>query len=259
MVITMDELARLIDGEQDLARVFVRAINDWGDKFPVDFDGVWTFLGYSAKGNALRKLTKRFEEGVDFLLESYPARHPSGGGAPLKRYRLTLDAFERFALSTQSERGTLVRDFFVALKKQYFRTLDNVHQHTPEALINESNLFLEGEHGKLAQSIDWAPKGRERAVKYQLFEREGGVMEVPCRHGQVDLVTATEIIEVKPMTMWKHALGQVLAYSACFPEHRARIHLYMDDEEQSTDYSDMSDICCRVGVRVTFHQPSVLQ
>jgi hypothetical protein len=253
----MDEPERVIEGGQDMARVFVRAFDNWDKKFSVNFDSVWTFLGYSSKGNALRRLKQKFAAGVDFLTESYPARHPSGGGAPVKQYMLTPAAFERFALSTESERGTLVRDFFVALKEQYFHTLENIHQHTPAALINESNLFLEGEHTKLAQSIEWAPKGSERAVQCYVHECEGGVMEIPCRHGQVDIVTATEVIEVKPLTMWKHALGQVLAYSACFPKHRARIHLYMDDEEQSTDLSDIIEICCRVGVRVTFHQHSV--
>lgn len=242
-----------------MARVFIQAINDRDNPFPIDFNSVWTFLGYSNKGNALRKLKQRFVCGVDFLMESYPARHPLGGGAPEKRYRLTTAAFEKYAIGTESERGTLVRDFFVALKEQYFHTIENVHQHTPEALMNENNLFLEREYKKLAQSIEWGPKGSERAVKSYLQEREGGIMEVPCRHGQVDLVTATEVVEVKSMTMWKHALGQVLAYSACFPKHRARIHLYMDNEEQGTDLSDIIEVCSRVGVRVTLHQTSILQ
>lgn len=254
----MDERAPLIEGEQDMAKILITALGDSGNKFPIDFDFVWTFLGYSSKGNASRKLTGKFEEGVDFLLETYPARSQSGGGAPLKRYRLTPDAFERFALSTESERGTLVRDFFVTLKKKYFHTLDNVYQQSPEALIDESKRFLEGEHKKLACTIIGRPPGAERVVQCCLCELEGGVLEVPCKYGQVDLVTATEVIEVKSMSKWKHALGQVLAYSTCFPKHRARIHLYKD-EAQGPDLSDIIEVCSRVGIRVTFHQSTLPQ
>jgi hypothetical protein len=42
--------------QEEMARVFINAFGDDSSKFPFDFDRVWTFLGYSTKASALRKL-----------------------------------------------------------------------------------------------------------------------------------------------------------------------------------------------------------
>jgi hypothetical protein len=47
--------------------------------------------------------------------------------------------------------------------------------------------------------------------------------------------TETEIIEVKQVSDWKAALGQILTYSAFFPEHTKRIHLFGDYTPQKKE------------------------
>lgn len=230
-----------------MAAVFIKAFKDSDKTFPINFEQVWTFLGYSTKASALRKLCKRFAEGEDYIKGSIPARGP-----PRDLYHLTTSAFERFALMADSERGVLVRDFFVALKKQYFLTLANTDQQRHEVLVKRSNQFLENERQKLARPLR-IQKGQERRVTEELAELEGGVMEVVCKCGQADLLTEEEIVEVKSISKWKHALGQVLAYSTCFPEHHARIHLFLDNEVESSDLSTIIGVCHTFGVRVTFH------
>lgn len=230
-----------------MAAVFTRAFEDSNNAFPINFERVWTFLGYSTKANALRKLSKRFAEGVDYCKTTVPT-----SGAWRDLYHLTTDAFENFALMAESRRGTLVRDFFVALKKQYFQTLANTNQQSHEDLVMKSSQFLMEERQKLAQPIQ-IYKATERRVREELFEREGGIMEVACKCGQADLLTEEEVVEVKSIFKWKHALGQVLAYSTCFPEHRARIHLYQDDAVESSDLSSIIAVCAKFDVRVTLH------
>lgn len=66
----------------------------------------------------------------------------------------------------------------------------------------------------------------ERQIRDRLQVELGGEAEVITAVGRIDLLTATEIIEIKNINEWKEALGKLLAYSAFFPEHSKRIHLF---------------------------------
>lgn len=66
----------------------------------------------------------------------------------------------------------------------------------------------------------------EAEIRNRLYQELGGEIEVITLAGRVDLLTATELIEVKKIEEWKDALGQVLSYSPFFPSHAKRIHLF---------------------------------
>ena len=66
----------------------------------------------------------------------------------------------------------------------------------------------------------------EQQIRDALKVLLGGQSEVITSAGRIDLLTDTQIIEVKRVDEWKSALGQVLAYSAFFPSHQKRIHLF---------------------------------
>jgi hypothetical protein len=77
---------------------------------------------------------------------------------------------------------------------------------------------------------DWlqlqARKGPEYPIQLRMHEELGGKMEAFTVVGRIDLVTDTEVIEIKQIAQWKDALGEVLAKGQCFPEHHKRIHLF---------------------------------
>jgi hypothetical protein len=107
-------------GDQDLAAVFIKSFDDKGNDFPIDFDEAWCWLGYSTKGNALRKLKGRvFKEGVDCeCVKGGVIQTDEGsyeGFAPDKYY-LTERAFETFAMVALTEAGERVREFFRAIQ-----------------------------------------------------------------------------------------------------------------------------------------------
>jgi hypothetical protein len=56
---------------------------------------------------------------------------------------------------------------------------------------------------------------------------------------------------VKAISAWKHTLGQALAYSGCFPEHKPRIHLFVNELDDTVDVSSICAVCKKFGVRVT--------
>jgi hypothetical protein len=48
--------------------------------------------------------------------------------------------------------------------------------------------------------------------------------------GLIDILTENELIEVKPFYQWKSALGQILAYSYSYKDHKKRLHLIGEPE-----------------------------
>lgn len=64
---------------QDLAIALVNS----DDRFPVDFDEAWQWLGYSTKQAAKKKLTRNFEEGLDYSTKWMSVPHGNGSTASL--------------------------------------------------------------------------------------------------------------------------------------------------------------------------------
>ena len=75
----------------------------------------------------------------------------------------------------------------------------------------------------------------EHQVVQRLQAKLGGQTEVVTAIGRIDLLTETEIIEVKQVSDWKAALGQILTYAVFFPEHTKRIHLFGDCTPQKKE------------------------
>jgi hypothetical protein len=110
----------------------------------------------------------------------------------------------------------------------------------------------------LFQEIDVIPKyfniknyeNAEAQVCDRLKNGLGGLGEVNTSAGRIDLLTDDEIIEIKRITDWKAALGQILVYSAFYPEHRKRIHLFGKCSEL-TKLPDIEAACLAFDVNVT--------
>ena len=68
--------------------------------------------------------------------------------------------------------------------------------------------------------------------------------------GQLDILTAAEVIEVKDVKAWKAALGQVLVYGGQYPSHSLRLHLF--GAVRSDMVRLIENECSRFGVQVTW-------
>jgi len=93
------------------------------DEFPVDFDLAWEWTGYSRKSDAKNALLNAgFIDGIDFqVLRSIP-QNPKGG-RPAEKINLTIDCFKSFAMMAGTERGYLVRRYFIECEKELKRRL----------------------------------------------------------------------------------------------------------------------------------------
>ena len=93
-------------------------------------------------------------------------------------------------------------------------------------------------------------KKRESLYAKDLAIALDGQREVKTLAGAIDVLTATEVIEVKKIGSWKHAIGQVLVYGDYYPSHQKRIHLY--GETQESFLSMIEKHCEKRGILVTW-------
>lgn len=74
--------------------------------------------------------------------------------------------------------------------------------------------------------ITTPPQGSEAWYRDRLAVKLNGKIEVTTPSGRIDILTKTEVIEVKKSNGWKGAIGQVKCYGQYYPKHKLRIHLF---------------------------------
>lgn len=95
--------------------------------------------------------------------------------------------------------------------------------------------------GKIDPSIDIHKKVKtaqgkiEKEIQVKLSKELNGQTEISTLAGRIDILTATEVIEVKSVRQWKDALGQVLVYGDYYPSHSMRIHLFGETQKSYLD------------------------
>ena len=93
-------------------------------------------------------------------------------------------------------------------------------------------------------------KVSEKSYSDDLAKKLNGLREVKTLAGNIDVLTSEEIIEVKLVSSWKAALGQVLVYGHYYPSHQQRIHLY--GETQDSFLAMIKNHCYQLGVKMTW-------
>lgn len=92
----------------------------------------------------------------------------------------------------------------------------------------------------------------EAKYRDRLAKQLKGITEVQTPNGRIDILTSKEIIEVKCVKKWKHALGQIIAYSPYYPHHKKRIHLYGQLPEKRL--KEIKKHCRQQDVKVTWEE-----
>ena len=112
--------------------------------------------------------------------------------------------------------------------------------------------------GKLADANllpDWCSIKRkrhpERDVRDRLQSQLGGQVEAYTRYGLIDLLTATELIEIKTVDRWKDAVGHILAKAHRYPNHAKRLHLFSSEEPI---LETIEQVCTPHNIRVTYEK-----
>lgn len=99
-------------------------------------------------------------------------------------------------------------------------------------------------------------KIKEKVVRDALKSRVGGMPEVLSPSGSIDLLTRSEVIEVKHYRGWKEGIGQVVAYGSHYPSRGKRLHLFAPKgDTRASKYVELAEsVCLTCEVRVTFEE-----
>ena len=94
---------------------------------------------------------------------------------------------------------------------------------------------------------------KECSVRDALASLVGGESEVETPAGFIDVLSETEVIEVKYYRQWKHGLGQVLAYQSYYPCLARRLHLFahVGDVDTRNYFALAKNVCDGHEVKVT--------
>jgi hypothetical protein len=111
-------------------------------------------------------------------------------------------------------------------------------------VINKINEF------EPEQPISPPTKGTEASYRDRLAEKLKGKVEVHTKAGRIDILTDTEVIEVKRVSGWKGAIGQVKSYGHFYPNHSLRIHLFGKLTENRLRM--IQGVCQSEGILVTY-------
>jgi ribosomal protein L3 len=122
--------------------------------------------------------------------------------------------------------------------------LQEMARRTVRDFINQINGV------KPERSISSPVKGTEAWYRDQLAEKLKGKVEVNTEAGRIDILTDTELIEVKRVSAWKGAIGQVKSYGCYYPNHSKRIHLFGKLTERRLKM--IQEVCQLEGILVTY-------
>lgn len=77
---------------------------------------------------------------------------------------------------------------------------------------------------------------------------EGAKAEVSTPYGRIDILSSTQIIEIKRADKWKDAIGQIQAYSTAYPHHKKVIYLFGKTDRKA----DIIYACSLMDIEVVF-------
>ncbi len=120
-------------------------------EFPIDFDDAWQWIGYTQKKNALRKLKKHFDEGIDYVINhgnsennfALPNGKATHGGHNKEIIFLTVECFKSFCMMAGTTKGKQVRQYFlqceIELKRRIQQEIEQNKQRLITAFVDEKH------------------------------------------------------------------------------------------------------------------------
>ncbi|MGK7930502.1 MAG: hypothetical protein AB4041_03570 [Microcystaceae cyanobacterium] len=95
-------------------------------------------------------------------------------------------------------------------------------------------------------------KKTESYYRDKLARQLNGKTEVTTVAGRIDILTSTEIIEVKYINRWKAAIGQIITYGKYYPNHQKRIHLFGVDNNNQSKLTLIKQHCLEQNINLTW-------
>ncbi len=177
-------------------------------------------------------------------------------GTVVPRNGIVLDFKTIDLLLSKKLDGTSYRVFLIlqnAIRSRMTLTADEIMKRAEISRSTYSSAVTKlDELGLLPEWCKIQRKNQpEKVVRDRLQAQLGGKAEAYTRWGLIDLLTETELIEVKIVSHWKDAIGHLIAKSRKYPNHQKRLHLF-GYEEPCLEH--IEDVCRDCEIRVTFER-----
>jgi hypothetical protein len=144
------------------------------------------------------------------------------------------------------------RDIFRKVSKRLLPDQKAFRTFFKEILQSDNQNRTSNSAPDLQRKTSSKPKN-EAYYRDKLARKLRGKTEVRTPAGdRIDILTSSEIIEVKQVKAWKSALGQIMIYGDSYPSHQKRIHLFGD--KSSVNFRHVENSCKRRNVVVSWEE-----
>lgn len=153
----------------------------------------------------------------------------------------------------QKAKSKLIKNFDAELDYTINRTVKRVNGNNGGGSVTCEDIRLTIGCFERLKSI--APKPKllsEGQIRDKLAFQLKGEIEIATIAGNIDILTSTEIIEVKEVRSWKSAVGQILIYGNYYPTHSRRIHLFGFAHSQFKEMVETN--CKKLDIQVTWER-----
>lgn len=86
-------------------------------------EAIWTELGWSTKGDAVRKIESELIESTDFTISKIAKRLPAGNSTLVKQYYMSYNGLKILAASTTTTKGKAYRRHLVEIENKYIQLM----------------------------------------------------------------------------------------------------------------------------------------
>jgi hypothetical protein len=225
--VNIDDLTEyMIERKYDLKKGFIEFFirSDYKEKYCYNHEEIGNFLGYSSfKKEGMRCL-------VDFIKKELIENHDyivNLGKHRKRTFMLSRIACYKICMGSRKQISKIVRNFIsecYSIFQEYINSKNCMETHR-DKYIKLINLSISD-----IDLINEMEDENEKESYYRdlLCDRFNGTSEVICEFGRIDVLTKKSIIEIKRVDLWKHALGQIIAYGTCYPNKIKKIAFYGD-------------------------------
>lgn len=212
-------------------------------RYLFDLDHIWHLLGYRSKRNCLYQVHK-LKANKDYIIQAMheSERRRKLGGFNRIIYMLNAKGLKKLICSCNTKLARNFHAYLIEAETAYLRNKSKISFPEKRAVKRAMNKVM------MTSEVD--TRNREIDVRDALATKLNAKVEIPVKHGRIDVMTDEECIEVKTASKWKHALGQILVYADSAPciNKKLRIHLY---DVNNLDIEDIRAVCAKYGVHVT--------
>jgi hypothetical protein len=215
----MDDIER---GEK-IGKIYINSLNKEG--FSTNLDDIWKLI-YNRKDIAKKRLVKCFKLNIDYTINIVKFSKERGGSNNEQIF-LTPNCLKKFIiLAISASNNTAIIDYLIYVEKIFWEIMKNketkkTHEFEYACVLSMKD-WMESELSNIQNETN-----KHDLVSDKLAFINNGTREfiLPNGTGVADVITDTEIIEVKPINEWKHGIGQLICYT--FESDKIKhLHLY---------------------------------